>query len=191
MLQQLPKNLFGEGMRGKRILIWEIAGAVFITFSGSLLHFVFAILGEWPPAALIAAVNESVWEHLKLAFWPALIFALIQWPFLRRHVKNFWTAKAFGILVMPLIIAAVFYTYTAFTGTNILWLDIPLFVVAVAAGQMLSFALLVRKPFGSRIRIAAAALLLVMTAAFSLFTFIPPHCPLFCDSRTGEYGILK
>ena len=88
-------------MNKEKILTWEIIGAVIISLLGSFLHFFFALLGEWPPVALIAAVNESVWEHLKLAFWPALIFALIEWPFFRGKTKNFWAAKSIGIFTMP------------------------------------------------------------------------------------------
>jgi hypothetical protein len=50
------------------ILKWEIIGIVFIVLAGGLLHFVFEWSGSWRPLAIIAAVNESTWEHLKLAF---------------------------------------------------------------------------------------------------------------------------
>ena len=178
-------------MNKARIFAWEIRGAIIISLLGSFLHFVFAILGEWPPAALIAAVNESVWEHLKLAFWPALIYALIEWPFLRGKIKNFWTAKSFGISTMPVIITAVFYGYKALIGHNILWVDISLFIFAVFVGQMFSYRLLLCQSFSSANKILALILLVVMIAAFSLFTFFPPHYPLFCDSATGQFGILR
>jgi hypothetical protein len=178
-------------MNHRKILIWEITGFVFISLLGSLLHFAFEFFGEWPPVALIAAVNESVWEHLKLAFWPALIYALIEWPYFRRHIKNFWTAKAIGILVMPLIIISLFYGYTGLAGHNVLWLDISLFVLAVLIGQMLSCRILLRPSFASGIKIPAMILVVLMIAAFSLLTFFPLHCPLFCDPRTGQYGILR
>lgn len=70
-------------MSKAEIFRWEIAGAVLISLAGSLFHFVFEFFNKWPPLALIAAVNESTWEHLKLAFWPALVYALIEWRFFR------------------------------------------------------------------------------------------------------------
>jgi hypothetical protein len=178
-------------MNQNKIFAWEITGFVVISFSGSLLHFAFEFFGEWPPMALLAAVNESVWEHLKLAFWPALVFALIEWPFFRRKVENFWTAKAAGIFVMPLSIVLLFYGYTALAGGNVLWADISLFILAVLIGQMLSGWIMARRPRQSRFKTAAAILLALMIIAFSLLTFFPPKCPLFRDSRTGQYGILK
>jgi hypothetical protein len=175
----------------KKILAWEMIGVLTISLLGSLLHFVFALSGEWSPLALIAAVNESVWEHLKLAFWPALIYALIEWPCLSGKSKHFWTAKSFGIFTMPVIIVSVFYGYKALIGHNILWVDIALFVFAVFFGQMVSFRLLLCPSFSSKIMILSLFLLVVMITAFSLMTFFPAHCPIFCDSATGQYGILR
>ena len=48
----------------KSILLWELAGIIFIVVLGSVLHFAFEWSGRWTPIAPIAAVNESVWEHL-------------------------------------------------------------------------------------------------------------------------------
>lgn len=70
-------------MAKTKIFSWEVVGAILISFAGSLLHFVFELFNGWPPLALTAAVNESTWEHLKLAFWPALVYALIEWRFFR------------------------------------------------------------------------------------------------------------
>jgi len=173
------------------ILRWEMLGVGFIILLGSFLHFVFDLLGRWPPAALVAAVNESVWEHLKLAFWPALLYALLEWPFFRRRVPHFWPAKAAGICIMPAIVVAGFYGYTALAGRHIFWIDISLFVIAAFAGQRISAALLLRDSFAPAVRIAAGALLVLMIAAFSLGTYFPPSLPLFRESRTGQLGIPK
>lgn len=178
-------------MNKAKILTWEITGAVTISLLGNFLHFAFALFGEWPPAALIAAVNESVWEHLKLAFWPALIYALIEWPFFRRKIKDFWIAKIFGIFIIPIIIISFFYGYKTLIGHNILWADISLFVFAVFVGQIFSYRLLLRRSFAAGIKTLAMILLILMVTVFSFLTFFPPHFPLFCDPQTGQYGILR
>lgn len=178
-------------MNKKKILARELTGFVVISLSGSLLHFVFDLLGRWPPLAVIAAVNESVWEHLKLAFWPALLYALIEWPLFRVRTKEFWTAKSIGIFTMPVIIVSLFYGYTALAGRHILWVDISLFILAVFVGQMISARLLLRQSFAPLVKFAAIVLLISMIAAFSLLTFFPPKSSLFRDSRTGQYGIVR
>ncbi len=178
-------------MSQRTFFAWELTGVIFISLAGSLLHFVFDLFGRWPALAVIAAVNESVWEHLKLAFWPALIYAFIEWIFLHRSAKNFWVAKAIGIFSMPVLIVVTFYGYTSLAGRHILWVDISLFVLAVFVGQMISGRLLQRRSFVPLVRTSAIFLLIAMIVAFSLLTYFPPRCPLFCDPRTGQYGILS
>lgn len=170
---------------------WELIGIFLIIVFGSFFHFVFELFGRWPPVAIIAAVNESVWEHLKLAFWPALIFAMVEFFYLKDITKNFWIAKSIGIFLMPLIIVLFFYVYTSFSGHHILWVDIALFGFSVAVGQMLSFLLMIQKPFSSIIRALGVILLIFMILAFSFFSYLPPKLPLFQDSRSGQYGFLK
>jgi len=175
----------------KLILYVEILGIFFISLSGSALHFVFEWSGEWTPLALIAAVNESVWEHLKLAFWPAMIYSLITYPILKRKTKNFWTAKTAGLYAMPIVIIVMFYSYLTIAGKSNVVYDISTFVLAVSAGQLLSYHLMMKDIHQRSVKIIAVALLLIITAAFCLFTFFPPKFPLFQDFVTGKYGIIR
>lgn len=168
---------------------WEIAGAVFILAVGSALHFAYEWSGEFPLVAPFAAVNESVWEHLKLAFWPAVTWALVERRPLLGRTNNFPLAKALSITLMPLTIVALFYGYTTLLGYNVLAIDIATFVVAVILGQWLSYHLLTgdeRSPATNRLApvpVVMSAILLVV------FTFLPPHIELFREGLSGTYGI--
>jgi len=88
----------------RSVLRWELVGIGVIFIVGAIFHFLFEWAGGWSPVGVIAAVNESVWEHFKIAFWPALIYAIIEYPFLKRSVNNFFIAKAIGIYIMPVVI---------------------------------------------------------------------------------------
>ncbi len=55
-----------------------ICGILFTSVLGSLLHFVYEWTGENPLAALFSPVNESVFEHCKLLFFPALLYTLFE-----------------------------------------------------------------------------------------------------------------
>jgi hypothetical protein len=50
-----------------------------------------------------------------LAFWPALLLTVIEYPLLRKTPNNF-TAKTIGAHLMVTIIPLIFYSYTAFSG---------------------------------------------------------------------------
>lgn len=159
-------------------LHWEILGIVFIVFLGSFLHFAFELSGFWTPVALISAVNESVWEHLKLGFWPAVIYALCEYPFLKNR-SNFLIAKAVGIYVIPVSIVVLFYSYTTVLGHNIPAVDILIFVIAVILGQGASYRILESSELPQRLNLLALIAVGLLAAAFVVFTFYPRHLPIF------------
>jgi len=177
-------------MNRKNIFRWEAGGAAFIIAAGSALHFVFEWSGEWRPVAWLAAVNESTWEHFKLGFWPALLFALIEYPVLKGKAENFWAGKATCLWAMPVIIGTVFYGYKAALGRHFLWADILLFVLAAVIGQYLSFRILTARPLSPTRKKIALAGLIILLSAFALLTYFPPRLFLFMDPRTGGFGIL-
>jgi hypothetical protein len=178
----------------KDIFRWEMWGILFIVLVGSLLHFTFDFSGGWRPLGIISAVNESVWEHLKLAFWPAVFWAIIEFFFVRKSAKgnvpNFILARAIGTYIMPLVIVVIFYSYTAFTGDSILAVDLSSFVIAVVSGQIISYKL------GASLRLSMGfnwlglVMLIVGALLFAVFTFFPPHAGMFKDPITSGYGIL-
>jgi hypothetical protein len=170
---------------------WELAGIGFILLFGSSLHFLFELSDYWRPIAIIAPVNESVWEHFKMVFWPGLIWALIEVPFIRSQTRNFWIAKAVSLAAMPITIAVLFYAYTAFTGQHYLIADGVIFILAIVVGQWISLRLLTRPAIEVPwLRWSALGVLAILIVAFSTLSYYPPKNILFVDSRTGEYGIL-
>jgi hypothetical protein len=174
----------------KSILRWELGGIAFIVVLGSLLHFVFEWSGDAIPIAPIAAVNESIWEHLKLGFWPALVFAALEYSRFGKSANNFPFAKTLGIYLIPITIVVLYYAYTAILGHGLLEVDIAIFVVAVVVGQLVSYKLLTASPLPERLNRFAPIALAVLGILFVLFTFYPPQFPLFRDPVSGGYGIV-
>ncbi|GAB4156540.1 MAG: hypothetical protein Tsb0016_27880 [Sphingomonadales bacterium] len=175
--------------RSRAIFGWELVGAAFIVITGSSLHFVFDWLGGWRPVALIAAVNESIWEHLKLAFWPGLLWAVLGNNRLALSLPERLAGKGFGLLVAAALIVAIFRGYTAILGDNLLVLDIGTFVLAVVLGQMIAAACSIWERTAPVLTKLGLALLALQLVAYAVFTFHPPDFWLFVDGRTGLVGI--
>lgn len=175
----------------RKILRWELAGILLIFFVGTSLHFVFAWTNYWRPAALIAAVNESTWEHFKMGFWPGLLFALVEYWFIKDVAKNFIFAKFIGLLSMPIVTMILFYGYTAITGQHYLLADVFVFLASVIAGQLISYRILIMDEMGANTRKIAIAGLIVMISVFSLLSYYPMENFLFQHPESGEYGILE
>ena len=174
----------------RKVLTWTIAGALFTILFGAFLHFAFELSGGFAPVALIAAVNESTWEHLKLAFWPALIFSLIELKFLSKSVNNFAVAKTVSLYVMPVAIIVMFYGYTMLLEDSFI-ADILIFMISVVIGYIVSYKLLTAKKFPESWKKYTLIALAVIILMFSLLTYFAPQFFLFQDPVSGGYGIIQ
>jgi hypothetical protein len=173
----------------RNIRKWELIGIAFIAGIGAMFHFIFEWSGDLPPIGVFAPVNESVFEHLKMPYWPALLYALIEYRRVKDYTKNFIVAKAASLYVMPLCITGIFYAYTTITGTESLTADIATFIGSVAIGQFVGYRIMIKDPLSSALYKASIAGIISLGTIYAVLTFYPPHLPLFLNPATGTYGI--
>ena len=150
---------------------------LFVTILGSLLHFAYEWSGNNFIVGLFSPINESVWEHLKLLFFPMLFLTL--WDYFVRENKNtdFLSSRALGILAGMGFIITAYYTITGVIGKNIDWLNIVIFLLGVLVSFLVERTLSQRN---SHIRSTAAiAILITFIVLFAIFTVAPPEIGLF------------
>jgi hypothetical protein len=172
----------------RTVWLWELVGFAVSALLGTLLHFLYDFSGEALWAAPFSGVNESTWEHMKLLFWPMLIFTIAQ-AFFFRERKDFLCIKLRGILLGLILIPALFYTYNGAIGKSPDFINIAIFFVSAAIAYLYETRLLYTERVHFCAQKAAIAALSVLALLFVLFTFRAPHLPLFCDPLTGTYGI--
>ena len=66
--------------------------------AGNLLHFVYDWTGQSPVAGALAAVNESVWEHMKLLTTPWVLWSIAELVAVGRSGLPVTAARAAGLL---------------------------------------------------------------------------------------------
>ncbi len=171
------------------MLAWTLVSIPAIVLAGTLLHFAYAWSGRRRIVAAFTPVNESAWEHLKMAYWPLLLYTGL--TFVTRHPSaSLLSAAALGFLAMAALMLALFYltirVIPQAQENRRLVADGTIFVVAVAAGQLLSYLLLGRVDTGT---VTGLVLLLAPGVALTVTTFVPPRLPLFQDQLDGTYGV--
>lgn len=172
----------------KSIPSWQMGGFLFTAVVGTLLHFLFDWTDGSVVAALFSAVNESIWEHLKLLFYPMLIFAVVEFFFWGKELDSFWCIKLIGILVGLVLIPVLYYTYTGILGINADWFNITIFFLVAGIVFWLE-AKLFQSAFSCPVGSKPAVILICLIAiVFTVLTFLPPQLPLFQDPLTGSYG---
>ena len=149
---------------------------VLTALAGSALHFGFALCPS-PLVGLFCPVSESVWEHLKLLYWPFLAAGFV----LNRKAENAqaaWSGTLAGLLFMPVFLLGVYYTLESGFAFTAGWLNISLYVLSLALGFYLS-AKLARSGALSWLCGVLVILAGLYGAALILFTMAPPPLPIF------------
>lgn len=173
----------------KSLKLWQIVGFLFTGIWGVLLHFLYDWTNKSIIAAPFSAVNESIWEHMKLLFFPMFVFALIEYGFIGKDYKNFWCVKLVGTVIGLLLIPVIYYSYTGIFGINADWFNIVIFFIAAAAAYFIENILLINGIGVCRRSFVPFVILCVIAAVFVIFTFVQPQIPLFRDPTSGGYGI--
>ena len=172
----------------RKLNLYIISGIVFTIIVGTLLHFVYEWSGSNSIVGLFSPINESVWEHMKLLYFPMLFYALIESRFFRDRT-DFWCVKLIGIVAGLILIPTLFYTINGSFGKSPDWINIAIFFIAAAAAYLAETYLynnaLLKCPHP---RLAIFVIVLV-GILFVVFTFITPQIPLFLDPVSGKYGI--
>ncbi len=170
------------------ISLWQFVGFAVVSLLGTLLHFVY----DWTDstaAALFSGVNESTWEHMKLLFFPMLLFAVVQSFFIGRQYENYWCIKLKGTLLGIVLIPVIFYTLRGIFGTTPDWINIAIFFVCAAIAFIYETKQFKKGSLPCKCEKWALAALCIIAVAFWVFTFITPEIPLFQDPIDNSFGI--
>ena len=160
---------------------------------GFLSHFAFELLGENFFVGLFVPINESIWEHLKILYFPFIITAFLEFFIYGKDVFNFFSAKAFGLTAGLFSIITSYYTSVGAFGLSNMATNISIYIFALILAYVLSYYKMLKpsKMSGGLWETGAIFLMAVYFSAFVIFTYYPPHIPLFRDPTTMNYSINK
>lgn len=174
----------------RNLYLWQFAGFVMTVLGGTILHFLYGLTKESVLVAPFSAVNESIWEHMKLMYFPLFVFALIQSRFFREY-NRFWCIKLIGIITGLVLIPVLFYTYNGAFGKSPDWLNMTIFFLSAAIVLILETLLFKQDSLHCRFHWIPFAVIYFIGVLFILFTFITPKIPVFQNPLTGLYGLQK
>lgn len=150
-----------------------------------LLHYSYDFSGKKLFVGVLNPVNESIWEHLKLMFFPFLLWWLVMY-----YIKNercdaslsTWIVSAeISLVIAPLSVALLYYTYTGALGIESVFIDILLtficyFIALCVASHFLRYS----EP-NNFSTIASLIIIAIIFMSFIIFTINPPNLPIFHD----------
>lgn len=167
----------------------QFFGFAFTSLGGTILHFLYDWTGQSIFTAPFSGVNESTWEHMKLLFFPWLIFALFENLFIKSS-ESYWCIKLRGIICGLFSIPILFYTYNGAVGKSPDWLNIAIFFISAAITFYVEARLFKQNNVKCKNQYLALGLICLIGILFIVFTFFTPALGIFRDPLTNTYGII-
>ena len=161
----------------KRETIRPICYFALTALAGCGLHFLY----DWSPNvlfAMLSPVQESVWEHGKLIFWPMLAAALLY----THRDKNQRAGWYLGLLTAQGLLLLFGWVYHVRMERMSLPVDIAAFVVILALGFAVAFWVPVSTRWKSPLLFGVG----VFALLFVVFSFWQPDGLLFADLELAD-----
>lgn len=163
----------------------SIIAFIIIGISGTLGHFLYELTNQNFIIGLFFPVNESTWEHLKLLFFPTLLYSVFEYLFSKEKPKNYFAAVTFSVICGMLCIVVVFYTLRGVLGRNIDFINIMIYFIAIIVMLFKKRKILRNGKLTSKTAFwASEIILIILTALFMIWSYNPPSIGIFTPPVT-------
>ena len=176
-----------NGLMDQILFTWISIITIFLC--GCLAHFLYDILKGPKALGIFTAVNESTWEHIKIAITPTLLWSLLD-GYIYGDNPNYFAAKLASLLILTFYIPFIFYSYTRLTRRPVLWVDITTFAAAIILAQFVFYVIINLPAFPFWASYLSALGFLAFFGAYMTLTLLPLKATIFKDPITGKYGFL-
>lgn len=170
----------------KQLKRYAVTGIIFVLITGSLAHFLYDWTGNNPVVGLFTPVNESIWEHMKLLFFPMLLYLLFILYKFNENRSCLVPASCLSLLAGTFLIPLCYYAYTSLLGKAIFLLDIGTFIFSTLTAFWLFYRLSLScrlKPYKNLL----VFLVCILFACFLFFTYRAPALQIFQDPAVSSH----
>lgn len=171
-------------MLKERTFWWSVAGFFTVCILGTVNHYLYEWCGNNNIIGAFVPVNESVWEHLKLLFFPFMFFVIVEFIVYGRYIKGFLFSDFVGVLYGLIFIPVAFYLYSSIIGKSVVVIDILIFIVSVAISFYIRYKRIKNEnDVRHYMNIPAVILFLGVAALMAGLTYFPPSTELFRSAK--------
>ncbi len=171
-------------MNIKIIKLIDVFG-VFIT--AFIVHFLYKLI-PITIVSIIAPVNESIWEHMKIIYTSFILYSIIDYLLLKKYnINNFFLQLSLVPLIGIIVYLMIYIPIYNIIGENIIF-SIGLLFVIIALEQFISYHLLEYKNIRCGNIISLITIIIIYTV-FAYLTYHPIKNYIFFDTHDEKYGI--
>lgn len=160
---------------------------IIISILGTFFHFLYDISKHNKVIGLFAAVNESTWEHIKIALTPTILWSIYDGYIYGRN-PNYFTAKLSSLLILITFIPTIFYLYKYFTNKPIIIVDILIFYIAIILSQFSFYSIIKLQTLGFTTNYLSCIGIFIVFGFYMVLTLLPIKSFIFKDPITNKFG---
>lgn len=161
---------------------------IIISILGTILHFTYELSNHNKFVALFSAVNESTWEHIKIALSASLFYSVIDLALYGTN-PSYFLAKFLSLLVIIVLMPLIFYSYTSITKKSILPVDILSFYIVIIISQIVFYKVLGLENISFFYQYIGIIGTFIIFAFYMRATLLPIKNFIFKDPITKKYGL--
>lgn len=166
----------------KFILIFVIIATV-----GTLSHFIYDWSGENIYLAFLWPTNESIFEHLKMFFFPIMLVSLFEVAFIKENKGLFLTSRLYGSLFSIIGCIAFYYTYKTIAPEVVDFVYIASYYVLLFLGLFISYNIYrYMKTMPEYLMWLAFSLGVIITIVFICYTYKPLDNEFFMELTNSK-----
>lgn len=168
-------------------MLFMILSIVIISLIGTLFHFMYDITKHNKVIGLFAAVNESTWEHIKIALTPTILWSLMDGAVFGTD-ENYFLAKFVSLAVIIVLMPVLFYGHRYISKKESVLFNILSFYIVIIASQLAFYSILNIEPVGYVYRYIGCIGTFIIFGAYMTLTLMPIKNFIFKDPITHKYG---
>jgi len=160
-----------------------LKAAVYLGFL-VVLHFLYDVT-HFALLAPISGTSESVFQHMKMAFWAYLAASLVESLSVRDKGAFSWYPRLLSAVSVPWFVVVVWYIVPAFVGKGlpvmweILWATLVTYLSGIMGGVV--DKAIAKDQLATSFRIVVVILALVSALLYVWFTYRPPWIDVFVN----------
>ncbi|MBN1261514.1 MAG: hypothetical protein JXB35_12620 [Anaerolineae bacterium] len=156
-----------------------------------VLHYAYDFLPILP-LKLISGIDESFFQHQKIAFYTYLLVCGVEYLLRRKQLTNFssfFHSRLFATVLIPWLVFVVWYMAAAYVGQwptvflEILYSNIAVILVGICA--LIMERNMESLKYHRAFQVLIVAMFVVLVSQFTIFTFRLPWIDVFADPLTG------
>ena len=179
----------------KKLTYVITASSIVIFLLCALFHFLYKWSGFNMLVGIIAPINESIFQHIKMIFIPIVLYYVVTYFIFRKNEMiniNKWAMyPVITFIITSTIITILYYTLNYGFNISSMFLDILSLFIGLVASSVLCIKLEISKNSFEIPYYLSIIILIIIFGLLTIFNFYPREVNFFYDKANNTYDAVK